>query len=432
MRKELLSVVVPVYNVRPYLKRCLDSIINQTYTNLEIICIDDGSIDGCADILDIYAKQDNRIKVIHKENQGYGAAINTGMSQASGEYIGIVESDDFIAPEMYEVLFAEAQKYDLDFIKSDFYRYWEKPEYCLESHNPLLEPYQNRLLEHQEISTLWDFEVANWSGIYKCNFLKENAIFHHESPGASYQDMGFWAQVLAMAQRGMWLDRTFYYYFQDNPGSSMKSKEKMMILLQEYRFVEDIFQRKHLLEIMCRFNRRRMFGHRWNFERIDDSLKRAYADVIIDDYYTIKHKIQWNGSAYERRIQEWLEHLLQDPDGFCKDYIQWHTQLTKRLEECENIVLYGAGRIAKNVFEWLLQMGYGSKILFFAETSPIQSRRFCSLEVKNAEEIVPIKQRTLVVISVSKRTGVYTQVENNLKALGVTNYIDFHELYPSK
>ena len=91
-----VSVIIPVYNVEKYLRQCLDSVINQTLKDIEIICVDDGSTDNCPNILDEYAAKDARIKIIHKKNEGYGKAMNVGISHASGEYIGIVEPDDYI------------------------------------------------------------------------------------------------------------------------------------------------------------------------------------------------------------------------------------------------------------------------------------------------------------------------------------------------
>ena len=97
-----ISVLVPIYNVKQYLAECIDSIIMQTLTNIEIILLDDGSTDGSAEICDEYAQKDQRIKVIHKPNSGYGATMNIGLDNARGKYVGIVESDDYIRPEMYE------------------------------------------------------------------------------------------------------------------------------------------------------------------------------------------------------------------------------------------------------------------------------------------------------------------------------------------
>ncbi|MCR5464855.1 MAG: glycosyltransferase [Bacteroidales bacterium] len=107
----LLSVIVPVYKVEPWLERCVDSIRNQTYTNLEIVLVDDGSPDKCGEICDRIALEDDRIKVIHRENGGLSAARNTGIDFCHGEYIGFVDSDDVIHPEMYSRLYQDISKH---------------------------------------------------------------------------------------------------------------------------------------------------------------------------------------------------------------------------------------------------------------------------------------------------------------------------------
>lgn len=96
-----ISIIVPVYNVEAYLCRCIDSILAQTFTDFELILVDDGSPDNCSSICDEYAKKDSRIVVVHKENGGLSDARNTGLDIAKGEYIGFVDSDDFIHPQTY-------------------------------------------------------------------------------------------------------------------------------------------------------------------------------------------------------------------------------------------------------------------------------------------------------------------------------------------
>ena len=111
-QEPLISVIVPVYKVEQYLPKCVDSILNQTYRNLEVILVDDGSPDTCGVICDAYAEKDPRVKVIHKENGGLSSARNAGIDIAQGEYFGFVDSDDWIEPEMYETLYSGIQKYD--------------------------------------------------------------------------------------------------------------------------------------------------------------------------------------------------------------------------------------------------------------------------------------------------------------------------------
>ena len=110
----LISVLIPVFNVERYLSRCIESVIKQTYKNIEIILIDDGSKDKSGKICDKYAKKDDRIRVIHKENEGVSVARNLGMDSANGEYIIFVDSDDWIEQQAVELLFSQLSLYDSD------------------------------------------------------------------------------------------------------------------------------------------------------------------------------------------------------------------------------------------------------------------------------------------------------------------------------
>ena len=116
MKKSMVSVVLPIYNVEKYLERCLKSIVNQTYKNLEIILVDDGSTDSCSDICEEWAKKDERIKVIHKTNAGLGMARNTGIENAKGEYICFFDSDDYVALDTVEKAYSLAKKTDADIV----------------------------------------------------------------------------------------------------------------------------------------------------------------------------------------------------------------------------------------------------------------------------------------------------------------------------
>ncbi|HEY8803664.1 MAG TPA: glycosyltransferase, partial [Clostridium sp.] len=105
MQNPLISIIVPIYKVEVYIRNCVDSILNQTYKNLEIILVDDGSPDNCGNICEEYSSKDKRIKVIHKKNGGLSSARNAGLDIASGEYIGFIDSDDWIEGDMYESLY---------------------------------------------------------------------------------------------------------------------------------------------------------------------------------------------------------------------------------------------------------------------------------------------------------------------------------------
>jgi len=124
-KSELISVIVPIYNAEKYLEKCLASITRQTYTCLEIILVDDGSNDQSKKICDSYAKKDERIQVIHKENQGVSAARNDGIKKATGDYIAFIDADDYIFPEYFDYLYVLLKKHDADIACCNLYKMWD-------------------------------------------------------------------------------------------------------------------------------------------------------------------------------------------------------------------------------------------------------------------------------------------------------------------
>lgn len=241
-----VSLIIPAYNVEPYLVECMESVTRQTLHDLEIICINDGSQDGTLRILQEYAERDSRIIVIDKENGGYGIGMNIGLGKASGEYIGIVEPDDFVPLMMYEDLYQSAKKWDLDFIKADFYRFTRSSEgdmtlfYNHLSPNP--QDY-NTVFNPSEKPDALRYIMNTWSGIYKRSFLEEYHIRHNETPGASFQDNGFWFQTFIYAKRAMILDHPYYMNRRDNPNSSVSNPQKVYCMNVEYDYIRDILMR---------------------------------------------------------------------------------------------------------------------------------------------------------------------------------------------
>ena len=125
-QKNKISLIIPVYNVEKHLRQCLDSVINQTYKNIEIICVNDGSTDNSAKILEEYAEKDSRIIVINQNNQGQGVARNNALKIATGNYVAFVDSDDMCANNMYEIMYNAAEKFNVDIVQCDFNMYFDK------------------------------------------------------------------------------------------------------------------------------------------------------------------------------------------------------------------------------------------------------------------------------------------------------------------
>ncbi|MDR1168415.1 MAG: glycosyltransferase [Heliobacteriaceae bacterium] len=212
--KPKVSVIIPVYNVEKYLHECLDSVVNQTLREIEIICVNDGSPDGCGKILKEYVAKDKRIKIIDKPNGGYGSACNAGLDKAAGEYVAIVESDDFIAPKMYERLYTLAQEHDVDIVKSCFFENYDTPKY-----KKVKKIHWNKdfdlptapftIYEHPEFLY---FHPSIWSCIYRLNFLKENGIRFVEAGGSGWTDNPFQVQTMCLAKKIFYTNEAFYYW----------------------------------------------------------------------------------------------------------------------------------------------------------------------------------------------------------------------------
>lgn len=246
----LISVIVPVYKVEPYLRKCLDSIIGQTYRNLEIILVDDGSPDNCGAICDEYAAQDKRIRVIHQENGGVSAARNTGLAAATGEWIGWVDSDDWIEPDMYRCMLEKAQSCGADIAVCGraevaqgrlIPRCWET-EALLDREAAL-----ELLLEDGQMQNyLWD---KLWR-----RELYDGITF---PVGRSFEDIAVLYRLFLRSQRVLVLPQMMYYYLQRPTGivadQTIQSKVNHYLATKER--METLWcdwpQFRHLLEAQC-------------------------------------------------------------------------------------------------------------------------------------------------------------------------------------
>ena len=191
-----VSIIMPTYNVEKYFKQCIESVINQTLEDIEIIPVDDGSPDNCGAIMDEYAANDHRIKPIHQANGGYGKAVNAGIAAATGEYIGIVETDDYIEPDMYEKLYNQAKRFDVDVCKAGFNYYFGNQRYKAYRKFSSIAP-ENQVFTLKDKPEILNYHVSIWSAIYRRKYLNDNKIRVIETKSASYQDMPFAASVYA-------------------------------------------------------------------------------------------------------------------------------------------------------------------------------------------------------------------------------------------
>lgn len=286
-----VSILVPICNVEKYLAECLDSLVNQTLKEIEIICINDGSTDHSLDIIKKYAKNDKRIVVIDKKNSGYGDSMNKGLEKAAGEYIGIVESDDFADEDMFEVFYDTAVKHKADVVKSNFYEYFGDKQQDRGTSNLFLPDEVGKVINPAKNRHIFYQQPSIWSALYNNDFLKENDIKFLPSPGASYQDAGFNFKVWASAKRAYFIERAFLHYRQDNTNSSVKSSGKVYCVKDEYDEVEHfLIERKKMKEYGSTLAMMRFSSYIWNMHRLTRKAALEFAETVTKDYQRIKQE----------------------------------------------------------------------------------------------------------------------------------------------
>lgn len=290
---ELISVIVPIYKVEPYIRKCVESILCQTYRNLEIILVDDGSPDRCGEICEEYAKKDNRVRVIHQKNQGLSGARNTGLDAALGKYIGFVDSDDFIADTMYEKLYHLAKKYQSQIaICGRYYefengkrvkRYKEKME---------VKCYSNKdaIVAMNSYST---FDMAAWDKLYEKNLWKEMRF----PVGKLSEDFFVMYQLLDHAERVVYTPEPLYFYRQRQDSISRNKKIN-------FDFIEAA---RNQMNYLCK-----------KYPDLEKTARTAYASANLTVYnFHLKNKVSCpkdRKQTMKQQVKENLSYVMENKD----------------------------------------------------------------------------------------------------------------------
>ena len=257
MNESTVSVILPIFNAEPYLRQCLDSVCGQTYTDLDIICLNDGSTDDSLAIMREYEARDSRVRVIDKQNQGYGATCNRGLAEAHGTWISIVEPDDWIEEGMYADMMAFAAKFDeagtpLDIVKTPYWRIWlpdTKQQAKLNCSykrrvNPPSQPFAITEAAH-----LLCHHPSIWSAIYRKSFLDDRSIRFKEIPGAGWADNPFLVETLCQTDRIGYFDTAYYCYREETPEKSKTFALKNTLLpFERWNDMMDVLERLNVTD----------------------------------------------------------------------------------------------------------------------------------------------------------------------------------------
>lgn len=302
----IISVIVPVYKVEKYLNRCVDSILSQTFNHIEIILINDGSPDKCGEICNEYAKLDNRIKVVHKENEGLSSARNIGLSIAEGEYVAFVDSDDYIHPRMYEVLYKQARKHSSDIVicnyKDVYYNDYPKDQTINT---------QFQAINYTNIGALAQlYDINGVQFVIACNKLYRREMFDNleYEKGRLHEDEFIAHKLLYRGKRITYVPVDLYYYLQRKEGIirsgfSMKKLDAVEAYSIRIEFLRSIQQR--------------------------DLMKKAeysYVSLLFDYYFKVQKYFPDSKKELKLLRKDFCKHLvslIRNPYFIPKEKVGW-------------------------------------------------------------------------------------------------------------
>lgn len=429
-----LTIIMPSLNVADYIEECMDSALNQTLKNIEILCIDAGSIDGTWEILGEYEKKlsasDKIVKRLHSDVKSYGYQVNMGIRLARGKYIAVLETDDYAEECMYEKLACLAEKYDLDYVKADYdrffllnngERYYEKV--ALWGAQP---GNYNIVMNPSAEDYLYANDYNIWKGIYKKDFLRQNQIWLNETPGAAFQDIGFAQQVLACAQKAYYTDLSLYRYRMDREGSSINSYHGMRYSRQEFsRLLSDsgIYSK-----LVCRQGLYRHMAQSFRGE-----YRKLLALLNYDaDSESLKADYEWFRNILMKAVER-SEFVLESlPEGFrkdlvllledCKNYAEKmcrqeaanraRKELLLKKAEKKEVVVFGTGCLGNIVIKTFLRQGI-KPVALFDNNAELWGKELYGIPIKCPENV----GRDICVVIANKQNG--EEMEMQLTDMGV-------------
>ena len=308
----IFSIIIPVYNVEPYLRECLNSIINQTFQEFEIICIDDGSTDNSFSVLQEYAQKDKRFKIFRQENQGSGIARNYGINTAKGKYLVFVDPDDWVVQDYLEQLYDAFKESGADVLQFDYMKYNDiskkgKPRtygYELKKSGGKKNIFKDPYYDRSDLKLYIRGMV--WDKAYTLNFIRSKHL--KLAPTRIGQDNLFSIGAVLTADKIFYLNKYLYYY-RTRPGSAVnKVTKKAFCVFDNIQYVHDFLKEKNLFdECYEDFAEYKIQHLRLFYNLIPEELKNDYIEqtkgILSDsEYKRLYHQIKTKNRSFLQQV----------------------------------------------------------------------------------------------------------------------------------
>ena len=330
-----ISVIVPCYNVEEYLEECLDSIVNQTFKDIEIICINDGSTDNTLDILNSYAQKDTRIKIISQSNQGLSAARNAGLKSINGEYVTFIDSDDYFELTAFEEIFNIMEEKSLDLLLFKLINFdeesYEKSTWHYFEMNFVKNIVGDNIFNQEDIGETFYYMSVTAPG----KLYKSDLIDGMEFPeGLIFEDNPFFVEVMFRAKRIYFYDRYLYYRRIRTDSITQSSTHNFYHTIDIHNMITDITKRYGYFEkYQTRLYRKKIASIHWYFKLVNEEDKEFYFERMQEDYKKFEKEYKSSEAFYE------LPNRFQNHYNFgieCESYHEYQLK-TENVDIIEDI-----------------------------------------------------------------------------------------------
>ena len=376
----MISTIIPVYNVEQWLDRCVQSVVNQTYKDIEILLIDDGSTDKSSEMCDKWVEEDSRISVYHKSNEGLGPTRNFGLKKASGEYIAFIDSDDSIDECYIESLYNAISSCNADFVSSDFKEYdciTGEITYChMDIDEGIYSTSKEKNLMLNRIFPML------WAKLFRRDFLMNNNIMQ---PPIKHEDEAVRPIYVLTANKIMHIKNAMYNYTVNRNGSIMKNGQDYNDICKAIEYYLEYFKLHNL----------------W------------------DNYYEV---LKTYTSFFTLRYSKKCDKSVVDFSALYRKYFATEINMDKPF------IIFGAGKIGKEMFEHIPN----GKIAYVADNNPdLCGTTLNDKEIISFEKLKEIHNGYTIVLAISKRKPLF-DVIGSFKQNNINNYVCFTEIVLNK
>lgn len=371
-----VSVIVPVCNVEPYLRECMDSLVHQTLgSDLEIIAINDGSTDGCLEILKEYARRDKRIMLIDQENQGRGRTYNTGIAAATGEYLAIMDGDDLAMSHMYQLLHDTAMEQKVERVRCQKLHFYEPPEmykswYAFPPDLLYKRLGPDEIRKHPNI-----FILAHQAGLTDRRFVVENGIRYPDQP--SFVDLAFSGKCIALMKSMYCIADPLYIYRRVSPLSTTVSRSLKTLILQfdQHRDLDEFLDRCSGIDddLKKRFNAYFVASYFGWVTRLDGEDKRLYIERMAEKFREMREAGMIEARFLKNEsLFEWFEYVASY-DAESKTFsspspLHFINETIASLGKNKKLAIFCAGNIGRKTLAYLKASRY--QVECFLDNNP--------------------------------------------------------------